>query len=703
MRRIPFALISKKRKIVYTSLLLLSFCLSCTSKKQNHLLHASSAYLKEHADNPVNWYEWGDEALQLAKKENKPLLISIGYASCHWCHEMEQESFMDTSVARVMNENFVCIKVDREERPDIDNVYTNACQLVSGNSGWPLNAFALPDGKPFFAGTYYSKQSWINLLKQIAAAYKNQNGKVVLQAQTLARGIADLEFSVLTDSTYNTNNQNAYHDLFDSLYAKLDLNYGGLKGIPKFPAPSSTEFLLQYYYLTKDKRALDAATTSLIKMALGGIYDQIGGGFSRYATDSLWRIPHFEKMLYDNAQLITVYAHAYQLTGNVFFKNIVQEIAGFVERDLTDPDGGFYSSINADTKEGEGEFYAWNYDELKRIRGINNPDLLSDYFNVSQKGNWKENKNILFTSFTPDEYAKKNDIAPDLFYNQLASAKKLFLIERNKREKPTADKKILVSWNALMLKGYLDAYAALGNGLFLQKALSNARFLEKYMFQKDGGLWRNYTNGKSSIHAFLDDYALLAKAFIRLYQLSFNKHWLDLSKQLTDYAIRNFYDEKSGMFFYSANPSINSVIRKIELADNSIPSSNSVMAEVLHDLSIYFEQKDYLDKSSRMLSRLHEQVNKQTSYYTSWCFLTGIYSYGVNEVAIMGKDALKKNLELQKNYLPLSLFMGSANEENLPLLEGKTPVGRTLVYVCTNNTCKLPVEEVTKALSQLKR
>ncbi len=348
-----------------TVFFLLVFLCSCSSKKQNHLSKASSPYLLEHADNPVNWYEWGDETLQLAKKENKPLLISVGYSSCHWCHMMEKESFMDTAAARIMNENFICIKVDREERPDIDQIYTNACQLISGNAGWPLNAFTLPDGKPFFAGTYYSKGSWISLLKQIGAAYKNQNNKVVLQAQTLSRGIATLEFSVLTDSTGDIADTTTYQNLFENLYRKMDLSFGGLSGTPKFPNPSALEFLMQYYFFKKDKRALDVVTTTLTRMALGGIYDQIGGGFSRYSTDSLWHIPHFEKMLYDNAQLLSVYTHAYQLTGNEFFKKIVQEITGFVQRDLNNSGNGYFSSVNADTKDGEGEFYSWRSHELK--------------------------------------------------------------------------------------------------------------------------------------------------------------------------------------------------------------------------------------------------------------------------------------------------------------------------------------------------
>jgi uncharacterized protein len=693
---------SRKSTLMYSPLILLLLFGACTSNKENRLAKASSPYLQQHADNPVDWYEWSDEALAVAKKENKPLLISVGYASCHWCHQMEKESFMDTAVARIMNENFVCIKVDREERPDIDNIYMNACQLISGNAGWPLNAFALPDGKPFFAGTYYSKQSWISLLKNIANAYRQQHNKVMLQANALANGIANLELAVLTDTTNTIADKTFYQTLFDSLYQKLDLKYGGYKGNPKFPFPSTTEFLLQYHYLTKDKRALDVATTTLTQMALGGIYDHVGGGFARYSTDSLWRIPHFEKMLYDNGQLMSVYAHAYQVTGSAFFKNIVQEIAAFAERDLRAPDGGFYSSLNADTKEGEGEFYAWQDKEVKSNAAIGNPGLITAYYNVSEKGNWEKNKNILYASFTPEEFAAKNNLNTTTFYNQLSNAKKTLLAERNKREKPATDDKILTSWNALMLKGYIDAYSALGEESYLKTALSNARFLEKNMLRKDGSLWRSYRNNKASINGFLDDYALLSRSFIHLYQITFDKHWLVLARQLADYAINNFYEAKSGMFYYTSAQT-GSVIKKIEIADNAIPSSNAVMAEVLYNLSVYFENEAYNSKASRMLSLLHNQMLKGADYYTEWCVLSGWYSYGTNEIAIVGREALKKNQELQKTYLPLAVFLGTQEEENLPLLEGKKTAGRTLIYVCTNRTCKLPVEETALALKQLTR
>jgi uncharacterized protein YyaL (SSP411 family) len=614
---------------------------------------------------------------------------------------MAKESFMDTAVARIMNENFVCIKVDREERPDIDNIYTSACQLITGRAGWPLNAFALPDGKPFFAGTYYSRQSWISLLDQIGTAWKTQHNKVTLQAQGLTNGIARLEFSLLTDSASELFDKSAYKDLFESLYRRIDLSAGGLKGTPKFPSATSLEFLFQYYYLTKDKRALDAATHSLDRMALGGIYDQVGGGFSRYAVDSLWKVPHFEKMLYDNAQLISVYAHAYQLTRNDFFKTIIQETTAFVKRDLKSPDGGYYSSLNADTKEGEGVFYTWNAAELKKITA-DQYDLFSGYYNVSDEGNWRGDRNILFASMPPAQFAQKNARDPAQFIRQLTTTKQALLQERNKRDKPSVDDKVLTSWNAMLIKGFLDAYAALGEDAYLQEALSVARFLEQKMIQPNGKLWRNYKDGRATVNAFLDDYANLAKAFLRLYQLTFDKHWLDQSMHLANYAADKLYDEESGMFYYAENKPGETLIRKLELTDNAIPSSNAVMGEVLYNLGITFEQTNYIEMAQRMFSRVSAQLQKgAVNFYASWCYLPAIHAYGNNEVAIVGMGALQKNRELQQNYLPFAIFMGSVSNENLPLLEGKRKYDQTLIYVCTKKTCKRPVSQPLEALDQL--
>lgn len=685
-------------------LLLMFSCTSAGHKTQNRLINASSPYLKEHADNPVDWYEWGSEALEKAKKENKPLLISIGYSSCHWCHVMERESFMDTTVARLMNESFVCIKVDREERPDLDNIYLHACQLVqNGEAGWPLNAFALPDGKPFFAGTYYSKENWIKLLRQITDSYKNKNNKVVLQANSLTYGIIDNDSLLLKEvKGKNDVSTELYRSLFESAYRQIDPVNGGLKGRQKFPTPPLWEFLFQYYYFTKDQQALDITVNTLTKMALGGIYDHVGGGFARYATDSMWRVPHFEKMLYDNAQLVSLYAHAYQVTRNDFFRKVVIETISFIERDLASDEGGCYSSLNADTDAGEGEFYTWQSAEIEKETDNVNNELIKSYYNISSEGNWKGKGNILFAEQVPSAFASANKISAEQFNALLSERKRKLLIERNKRVKPVEDDKILTSWNALMIKGYTDAYTALGNEAYLKRALSLAAFIEKHMLRGNGHLWRNFREGKTSIDAFLDDYAFLAKAYIRLYEITFNKHWLSLADKITGYAVANFYDSKTGFFFYSPAGSKELIVRKKEVLNNVIPASNAVMGEVLFSLGTLFQKQDYLQKCSLMMSKMAGKAEAVITGSPEWGYLAGLITQPSYEIAIMGSNALQKNSELQKNYLPGCLYMGG-EEENLPLLENKLSGESTLIYVCTNKICKRPVKDVPEALQQIKQ
>ncbi len=670
--------------------------------KQNRLQQASSPYLHQHADNPVDWHEWGDEALEKAKKENKPLLISIGYASCHWCHVMEKESFMDEDMAAVMNKNFICIKVDREERPDIDAVYMNACQLLTGgNGGWPLNAFALPDGKPFFAGSYYKKESWKKLLQQVLKAYREQNNKVVLQAHSLANEIAknELQFLSPADDDEIKISQDRYSAFFDSLYAQLDLANGGIKGQVKFPVAIAGEFLLQYHYFTGDKKALDALNTSLSKMAAGGIYDHIGGGFARYSTDSLWRVPHFEKMLCDNAQLMSLYSHAAQVTKNELYKQVTEEIASFAKKELLAPGGGFYSSVNSGNVE-EGSYYVWKYNDVINILGENEGKQVAAFYNITPAGNWKNGNNILYTTFTPEEFVIKNQL-PSGFITTLASARKKLTDARNKREKQQVDDKILISWNALMLKGFLDASAASGNNDYLQTAISTGAFLEKNMLQANGQLWRSYMKGQASIPGFLDDYAQLSSAYIKLYQHTFNKHWLLLARQITEYAIKNFYDDKKGIFNYTENRSKEIVTRLTDLHDNVIPSSNAVMAETLCRLGVFFDEENYIQIGRQMIHRITMKNNINAPSFTYWHNLAGLLANETAEVVIMGKDALQKNSEMQKSYLPNCLFMGAVQEENLPLLEKKLPRNKTLIYVCRKKTCKKPVEDAAEALKQI--
>lgn len=667
----------------------------------NRLAHAGSPYLQEHADNPVDWYEWGPEALEKAKKENKPLIISIGYASCHWCHVMERESFMDTAVARIMNENFVSIKIDREERPDIDQLYLQAAQLISGNGGWPLNAFALPDGKPFYAATYFPKQQWITILQQVVEAYRKENENVVKQAEALTKGIQTYDVITLPADSTSVYNQKTYQDIFTNWESYLDYKSGGLTGSPKFPMPVVWEFLLQNHHLTGNKKALQVVTTTLDEMAKGGIYDQLGGGFARYSTDGIWKVPHFEKMLYDNGQLVSLYAHAYQVTHEPLYAEVIGKTLDFVKREMTSPEGGFYSSLNADSEGEEGKFYVWTKAEIEKIVDRKTADLFIEYYQVTDSGNWEDRKNILHRKITKEEFAIKRGVTAADCNTILSDAAQSLLLTRNRRIRPSLDDKILTSWNALMLKGYVDAYFALGNPEYLGAALTNARFLEKNMVRQDGRLWRNYKDGKASIDAFLDDYALLAKAFICLYQATFDVHWLDKARSITEYAVTHFRDKQSGLFFYTSDVSENLIARKMELADNVISASNSVLAEVIYLLGEYYGLDSYIRMSTSMLNHITKEIATGGPYYANWATLMGMNTYQPYEVAIMGEDAIEKTKQMLRHYIPTAIFMGGV-KENLPLLENKLVEGRTIIYVCRNKVCKLPEEDVGRAMEQLK-
>ncbi|HTL10230.1 MAG TPA: thioredoxin domain-containing protein, partial [Chitinophagaceae bacterium] len=534
MRAIPI-------KIYSVTLLLALFAMACHTKQPNKLVDAASPYLQAHAKDPVNWYEWGDEALQLAQSTHKPLLISIGYSACHWCHVMQQESYTDTAVARLMNENFICVKVDREERPDIDARYTDAAELLTGSAGWPLHAFALPDGRPFFAGTYYEKQRWMSLLTQISTAYKTKYSTVLLQAQGIANGIADRQASLLqVDSNQqDRRTQNGSRQTFRNIVAALDSTNGGIKGTIKFPNPPLVEYLLQTYFLDNNQQALALAQTTLNKMAMGAIFDQAGGGFARYSTDSLWRQPHFEKMLYSNAQLLSVYAHAYQLTGAPLYKTVLHETASCMIRDLESPEGGYYSSVNADSKDGEGLYYSWTSKEIDQLQQPLGRQLAA-FYNVNEQGNWQGLRSLLYTTTSAADFARMQSIDSTSFVASLSQFKNALLQEREKRNRPSIDKKIIVGWNALAITGFLDVFAALGDSLYLQKALAAARCIEIKLLNNKGQLSRYYANGKASAPAGLEDYAYCCEAFVQLYQTTFDKHWLDLARAMATQCIRQF-------------------------------------------------------------------------------------------------------------------------------------------------------------------
>ena len=669
-------------------------------KYTNDLIHQSSPYLLQHAHNPVNWYPWGEKAFKKAKEENKLVIISIGYSACHWCHVMEHESYEDTTVARIMNEYFVSIKVDREERPDIDQLYMNTAYLIGGTGGWPLNVLALPDGKPFFAGTYFSKPNLIKVLNYFVNIQRTNPASLIEEADKITKGIKSIENVVLNkDKTILTKGD--LEKTFNKLKPDIDFNKGGLNHPPKFPMPSLWEYILHYYILSNDPDALRSVTSILDNMAAGGIYDQLGGGFSRYSTDGNWHIPHFEKMLYDNAQLVSLYSHALQHTKNPLYKNIVYQTLGFIGREMTSPEEGFYSSLDADSEGEEGKFYVWTKEEVESVLGKEAP-LFLDYFDITKSGNWENGENVLHIKSSDIEISKKFNISLTELRNRIDSDRELMLKSRNKRIKPGVDDKILTSWNALMLKGYVDAYRAFGEEKFLKAALKNADFLTNNAIGKNGEISRNYKNGNSSVPGLLNDYSFTISAFIDLYQATFDEKWLYKAKDLTDYTILHFFDNSSGMFYYTSDNHSDLIARKMEISDNVIPSSNSEMALNFFLLGNYFNNESFIQKAQQMLSNVQKSLQQNIFAYSNWGQLGIHFIKPVYEVAIVGSDWDRFKKSLDNNYLPDAIFLGGKNEGTLSLLRGKLVSGETTIYVCFDKTCKIPVNNSEEALKQMK-
>lgn len=671
----------------------------------NQLINETSPYLLQHAHNPVNWYPWGEEAWKKAKDENKLVLISIGYSACHWCHVMEHESFENDSTAKLMNEYFICIKVDREERPDIDQIYMSAVQLMTGSGGWPLNCFTLPDGRPIYGGTYFPTANWNQILVQLSTFYKNDPAKANEYATELTQGINKMELVKVNEDPIDFKMKD-----LDAIVAawknQFDTVEGGPNRAPKFPLPNNYEFLLRYAVASGDNEVLKHVNLTLEKMAYGGIYDQIGGGFARYSTDTYWKVPHFEKMLYDNAQLVSLYSKAYQQSKNPLYKEIVYETLEFIQREMTSVQGGFYSAIDADSEGKEGKFYVWKLDELKEVLNeLKAPkafEIISEYFNINKTGYWEEENYILLRKKTPEEIAKKFSVSTGELNALIAEAKKLLLTARSKRIRPGLDDKILVSWNALMISGYCDAYKAFGDEQFLSAAKKNASLILRQMRTKDGGLFHSYKNGTAKINGYLEDYSFMIESLLSLYECTFDEIYLNEANSFAEYAFTHFYDETAGSFWFTSNLDPALIARKKEIQDNVIPASNSAMAKALFNLGIHFENKKFTDTASKMLHNIVKEMERYGSGYSNWAILMLNLTQDFREIVITGDSAHKKRKELQSYYLPNTLFAGSLKESELPLLLYRTAEPKTLIYVCENRVCKLPVEKVEEALELLK-
>lgn len=692
------------RIIPLVAITLFIMLISCSTnngqeKKANALVNESSPYLLQHAYNPVDWNPWGDVALERAKAEDKLMIVSIGYSACHWCHVMEHESFEDSLIAVKMNKNFVSIKVDREERPDIDAIYMDAVQLMTGAGGWPLNVITLPNGKPVFAGTYFPRDNWEKVLDYFSDLYVTDRPKMVEQAEKITEGISQVEMPSFNESG-STFDQANFETIFTNASSNIDMKYGGREGAPKFPTPSIYEFLLSYDYFNKNENAEQVLKVTLDNMAFGGIYDQAGGGFARYSTDKTWTVPHFEKMLYDNSQLVSLYSHAYQFYGDEEYARIVKETLEFIDRELTDKSGGFYSSLDADSEGEEGKFYVWTEEEIDVALG-DNTEIFKSYYGVTPKGNF-EKKNILVKTMSLVELGEKFGVPTNKASSIVEAGKRKLMSIRDDRVRPGLDDKVLTALNGLMTIGYLDAYFAFGDEDYLEKAITCGEFIAEEQIEKTGKIYRNYKDGKSSISGFLDDYSYTILAFMKLYEATFDEEWLYKAKNIKEYVIEHFSDEGTKMFFYTSDEDPELIARKMEIADSAIPSSNSAMAHALFQLGQYFYNEKDVERANQMFANVEEDVIANPYFYSNWARLYGLMGNQFYEVAVVGANAQKKKLDLAAKYIPNKILMGGKDEGTLELLTGKLNEGNTMIYVCQNKSCQLPVTEAVRAVSQMK-
>lgn len=679
----------------------------------NHLKSETSPYLLQHAHNPVNWYPWKEEALALAIKEDKPILLSIGYSACHWCHVMERESFEDEEVAAFMNKHFINIKVDREERPDIDQIYMDACQMLSGSGGWPLNCFLTPDRRPFFAGTYFppvpahNRPSWLQVLTNIARTFRGRRAVVEDQAMRLTKMIGGSDGNFIKNDLLEINKDTLFHpdklrDIFEKLTNQFDLQEGGFGGAPKFPATMSLQFLLAYHFHTGERRALDHVVFSLDRMIGGGIYDQLGGGFARYATDRAWLIPHFEKMLYDNALLVGLLTEAYKVTRKETYRQTIIDTLGFIEREMTAPAGGFYSALDADSEGEEGKFYVWDYSEIASVLGSDTP-LFAAYYGLSEEGNWEE-KNILWRPFSMEKLEEIFGLSAETIEERISACRQLLFGLRAERVRPALDDKILLGWNALQITAYAKAYSTLGIESYRNIAIGQLEFLlEKMANPEEGGFYHTYKEGKAQYPAFLDDYAFLMEALLAVYPLDFEMKWLEKAKVLADHLLEYFFDPDSGLFYFTAVHQKDVLVRKKELFDSAQPSGNATMAMNLLQLGTIFDNDQYRKVAAEMVAKVSDAVIRYPSSFSKWALAFATQTHGLPEIAVVGPDSFAMANELEKSYLPSRVLMADPKSGNsMPLLIGKTFGSNTNIYICKDYTCLQPVTTIDAALALLK-
>jgi uncharacterized protein YyaL (SSP411 family) len=678
----------------------------------NRLIDETSPYLLQHANNPVDWYPWGEEALSRARNEDKPILLSIGYSACHWCHVMERESFENDAIAEIMNRHFVNIKVDREERPDLDAVYMEAVQMLTGSGGWPMTVFLTPDGKPFYGGTYFppvdrhNMPGFPRLLETVAQAYRNSHSEIqrvtgqlteqMGRTANMPRGTGALDESIL-------------HHAYNQLATNFDYQNGGVGSAPKFPQAMTLEILLRYYAHGHNDRARSMLELTLEKMARGGIYDQIAGGFHRYSTDTYWLVPHFEKMLYDNALLARLYLHAWLATGRALYRRITEETLDYVLREMTGEHGGFFSATDADSEGEEGKFFVWSLGEIEAVLGSEDSALFNAFFGVSQPGNF-EGKNILSIPVKAADFSQRQGIPLDRLIDVIRRGKEALRLAREEREHPLLDDKALASWNGLMLRAFAEAGAALERQDYLDAAARNASFLLEEM-RPEIRLLRSYREGQAKLPGFLEDYSFVADGLLSLYEATFDRRWLDAASELADEMISQFWDEAAGCFYDTGRNHEELVVRPRDVFDNAQPCGGSVASDLLLRLSVVTGNEDYAAKAVSPLRSLAELMGRAPAGTGRWIAALDFYLSTPKEVAVIGPpdDPATSALlrEVNRRYLPNRVLAGARGEgtgasSGLPLLEGRGLVdGKPTAYVCENYACQLPVTEPEALAAQL--
>ena len=672
-----------------------------TDEHTNRLIHETSPYLLQHAHNPVDWYPWSEEAFEKAKKENKPVLLSIGYSACHWCHVMERESFENEKIAALMNELFVNIKVDREERPDLDEIYMNAVQMLTGRGGWPMTMFLTPEGKPFYGGTYFPPEDrqgmpgFPRILQGVAQAYRERPADV---EKSVAQILETLHHMAESQPSENDFAPGIIAESCEKIARAYDSENGGLGQAPKFPNPGVYELFLRYYSESGDERYLTMVAQTLSKMAQGGIYDHVGGGFHRYSVDAKWLVPHFEKMLYDNAQLLRIYSQAYVITGEPLYKTVVEESAGYLLREMHQPEGGFYSTQDADSEGEEGKFFVWTLAEIDALLGAEDGEVFARMYDVTEEGNFEE-KNILHPILTVDQASKFFRKEKSEIEALIARTKEKLFTAREKRIKPFRDEKIIAAWNGLLLSGLAEAIKITGASSCLEASRRTVEFIFGRMF-RDGYLLHVYKDGQAKLRGYLDDYAFVALGLLDLYEVLFDRSLIDRAMELADIMLREFWDERGGGLFYTGKSHEPLISRAKPVFDASIPSGNAIAAQLLLRLYHLVGAEDYHTRAETILRSYYDAMVSQPFGFAHMLCALDQYLHPAKEIVIVGErsDARTTDLikEIHSLYLPnkaVQVFApGESLEKVSPLMVGKQQIdGRPTAYVCQNFTCSAPV------------